>query len=158
MCSISQQLYKSLLCFVFFSPLLLPQELAGLFPFFATNISNSTCETTRGRQKSHGLSYHHLHPSRNLSSCQFCTCWRSVFHSYYKVVSLLGRRGKVKKSVLTCKASSITDTYQYSSFSCFPVSPPFSIQLDSGGLDMVFKHLKVCHGRQITLVLPGPRR
>lgn len=77
-------------------PLLLPQELAGLFPFFATNISNSTCETTRGRQKSHGLSYHHPHPCRNVSSCQFCTCLRTVFHIYYKVVSLLGRRGKVK--------------------------------------------------------------
>lgn len=79
-----------------FFPLLLPQELAGLFPFFATNISNCTCETTRGRQKSHGLSYRHLHPCWNLSSCQFCICLRTVFHSYYKVVSLLGRRGKVK--------------------------------------------------------------
>lgn len=95
LCSISQQLYKSLPCFVS-PPLLLPQELAGLFPFFATNISNSTCETTRGRQKSHGLSYHHPHPCRNVSSCQFCTCLRTVFHIYYKVVSLLGRRGKVK--------------------------------------------------------------
>lgn len=51
----------TVLCFLVFSLLLL-QELASLFPFFATNISNSTSEATQGRQKSHGLSYYHLHP------------------------------------------------------------------------------------------------
>lgn len=148
----------TVLCCVFFFFLPSPQELAGLFPFFATNINNSTSETTRGRQKSRGLFYYHLHPCGNLSSCQSCTCLRTVFHCYYKVVSLLGRRGRVKSLFWCVRLHPSLTCTNAPLFLAFLFPPIFNIIRFQGtwyGLQ-IFENLS--YGRQITLVLPGPKR